>query len=320
MVFDWTQFLEARAISYVTRGPNVEGHGSGIAVACPFCGNADPSEHMSINLNGRGWVCRRNRDHRGRDAAPLVQALLKCSRAQADIIVHGAPRISNDFESQLLAMMKGPEPDQAPVIQPLPTEFKPFADYPSQRPFLNYLLNRRFPRDQLPGRLRALDIHYCVDGEFDNRIIFPVRALGGYLAWTGRTISQINPLRYKTEGPIGASLPWLKKLLNISRRCDAIVLVEGPFDALKINLLGYGLVCSTCFFTNTPSRAQLDQLYQLLPRFKRRYLMLDQDMVPKAMALASQLSSLEVQVKLLPSNRKDPAEIRDRAELEEILR
>jgi hypothetical protein len=112
---------------------------------------------------------------------------------------------------------------------------------------------------------------------------------------------------------------WLNKSAHHHRR-DTIILVEGPFDALKLNVLGRRTgICSTCFFTNTPSAQQLDQLYDLLPRFRRRYIMLDQDMLPRAMGLANRLSNLDVQVKQLPSNRKDPGEIPNHAELQEIF-
>src|SRR5262245_59631880 len=80
-MFDWPQFLTRNRIPFVTEGKNTP-RGS-IGIKCPFCGVADPSEHMVIRLSGKGWRCWRDQSHSGSSPERLIQALIHCSLAAA---------------------------------------------------------------------------------------------------------------------------------------------------------------------------------------------------------------------------------------------
>src|ERR1044071_2686938 len=96
MALDWFQFLRQNNIPYTTTGPNASR--GRVNIKCPFCGSADPSEHMGISIRGSGWSCWRNDSHRGVDNARLVAQLLRCSQAEAKRIVGGSAALPTDRE------------------------------------------------------------------------------------------------------------------------------------------------------------------------------------------------------------------------------
>jgi hypothetical protein len=62
---DWRQLLTDNRVPFIERGPNVK-RGE-INIRCPFCGSADPSYHMGLNLDSGWWSCWRNKDqHSGK--------------------------------------------------------------------------------------------------------------------------------------------------------------------------------------------------------------------------------------------------------------
>lgn len=332
-MFDWVNFLDRRGIYYATSGPNVSR--GNVAVKCPFCGTADPSEHMSIAIDGSGWRCFRNPGaHSGKNPIRLIRALIGCSYDEAFRIV-GAPRpLPNDpamvVKSQLVKPIQIPHHKLS-----LPSEFKPFADLPSARLFINYLIKRGFTMKQIMRFTDRYNLRYCTRGSYKGRIIFPIEYRNELVGWTGRTVYPSETLRYKTLSPnlgkqnsdgypsaIGANtnyLLWYDQLLISA--ANTICICEGPFDALRLRVLGRSQgIEATCLFTSTPSEQQIELLHDLLPRFKHRVILLDQGTLPIALRLANELAGLGVQIGRLPTSRKDPGELRDVAELNYAVR
>lgn len=329
MMFDWQRFLDRHSIPYVERGPNI-GRNE-IGVKCPFCGPADKSEHMAISLLGRGWICRReSQRHKGRHPARLVAALLGCSYQRAKELV-GDPlelvetgSISGVVEKQFTDDVPDQEPDDRTLS--LPKEFRTLCLSVSARPFLNYLLSRGYTDRQIFGPMtKRYGIKYCCKGVWKGRIIFPVYHDGKLVSWTGRTIYRSQSLRYKSLtadpeaartdgtdvalGPISNFLLWRDFLLETGR--NILVICEGPFDALRLNLIGrrYG-VAATCLFTNSPSEAQFQELMDIAPRFDRCFLLLDQSMWNRCREVARQFTSYcTVQPLRMPDNVADPGEM-----------
>jgi hypothetical protein len=62
-------------------------------------------------------------------------------------------------------------------------------------------------------------------------------------------------------------------------------------------------------FTNSPTTEQVDLLYDLVPRFENRYLLLDRDMFFMSVKVSSELSGLGLVPVLLPEGVKDPGEL-----------
>jgi hypothetical protein len=187
----------------------------------------------------------------------------------------------------------------------MPEEFKPFRDLPSAERFVNYLYMRGFEESEALRLTENYDVWYCTRGEYQGRIIFPVVYRGQLLGWTGRSIYTGERLRYKTEGALTGQLLWYDDLLECE--AETIVLCEGPFDALKVAILGRprGIV-ATCFFTSGLSEGQLDRLHSLLPRFRRRYLVLDRGAVGATLRASVRLKALAVETRWLPAEIKDP--------------
>jgi hypothetical protein len=322
MRFDWPQFLTRNRIDYVTSGPNVA-RGK-IAIRCPWCGQADPSQHMAITLTTGAWKCWRNREHRGLQPTRLVATLLRCDLDQAKALVYGegSVQLPDDFLSRVNGVLSPQTVQHSSKTKlTMPREFLPFKDLPSARPFIQYLIGRGFDIGTIFSLTKDYGIRYANYGPFESRIILPVHFDGQLVNWTARTISRRERLRYKTlsveydnrgapaaVGPISNYLLWYDQLTSWSR--DTLVLCEGPFDALKLNILGrqHG-IAATCVFTSRPTRSQVDLLHELVPKYKRCILMLDADMQAIAFRVGAELSSLHVEVRQLPRGVKDPAEL-----------
>lgn len=321
MSWDWTRFFDNHRIDYDTSGPNVSRNH--VAIHCPFCGPQDPSRHLSVNLEGKGWRCWRHPEHRGKSPVKLVQALLGITNDRARAMVGDAVFVPEDFmqrvQQQFMPAVNKPLP---PIT--LPKEFRAFGTgLPSERPYRRYLLERAFTDDHLAVLTRQYGVRYCVDGPFKGRVVFVIRFGGEIVSWTGRTISSSQTLRYKAlstdpdraaregvpvaRGAISHYLLWYDRLLEWD--ADTLVLCEGPIDALKVNLLGaeHG-ICATCFFTSSPTEQQVELLHTLCPQFRRRILLLDANTLAMGIRVTARLSGLDVDLGTLPPHLKDPGE------------
>lgn len=320
--FDYVGFFERNNIYYNFDSPNA-GRGE-VAIKCPMCGSADPSQHMSVNLKGRGWVCRRDRDHH-RGVAPhrLICALTGCSAEEANRIV-GAPLLPGEdsFLGALEKLLGGNQP--APAEAPPrglrePREFRRFAGKPSSRPFVRYMRGRGFSAKFLERMSAEAGLRYCTLGVFAGRVIFLVEMEGRLVTWTGRSISSRAKRRYHAHTPdpelagrwglepaarsVESCLLWYDDLLGGG---ELLEVVEGPMDALKLRMLGRS---ATCLFTNRVSDGQVDLLRELAPRFERRAVLLDRGAEAQAFEAASRLAALKFELEWLPRGVADPGEL-----------
>src|SRR5690554_4770393 len=133
-VMDWVAFLTQYNVDFITEGPNLA-HGN-VGVRCPFCGD-DPSYHMGISLDGHGWNCWRNGQHRGRSPIRLIQALTGVSREKALAIAGHSRYVPEDFLSRVRENMGlTTTGDTVAADLRLPGEFLEFdRGRPTFRPF-----------------------------------------------------------------------------------------------------------------------------------------------------------------------------------------
>lgn len=320
MAWDWQRFLDQHRVDYAQSGANTSR--DNVTVHCPFCGTQDPSKHMSVNLSGKGWRCWRNSQHRGKSPTRLVAAMIGVSLDRAAQITGTAIFITDDFMSRVRAELDPPK-DVKPTPLKMPPEFKAFTHLPSARPYEDYLRRRGFSDKQIDRMTDRWGLRYCTRGAYAGRIIFPIRYKGDLVAWTGRTISARDELRYRALstdperaereghqpalGAISHFLLWYDYLREAD--ADTIILAEGPFDALKMNVLGrqQGIV-SSCFFTSEPTEPQTDLLHELLPRFRHRYMLLDRGTFATGIRVANNLATLGMVSQQLPIHIKDPGE------------
>lgn len=317
-MFDWPRLLAARGVPYVTRGPNTaKNH---LSVKCPFCGDADPSQHLGISLKGEGWGCLRNSQHRGRSRARLISALLHCSMEEAHRIAgtdQASPTaVDEDFGAEVAALLGMGEPTKPKSPLTLLPEFKRLGTGLRDAPFLDYLWRRGYNRSQIEWISDAYKLHRTVRGEFRYRLIIPVYSREGVLqTWTGRTIAEDESVRYKSlskeksvdvPSNLLLGLPLLWKCTNP----HVLVLCEGPFDALRISALGreYGIY-GTCLFGLNVSERQALLLDQLSQKFQRIILLLDPDADWAVLRIRDLLQPLRLVVGTLPTGVKDPGEL-----------
>lgn len=331
MAFDWMRFLETNHVHFVTSGPNVSrGH---VAIKCPMCGTEDKSQHMSIHLGTGGWRCfRRPEIHKGGNPAGLVAALLKISYGAAGELVGSNVHIPDNLLGTVRALLG---PRVAPVRKKLhmPKEFRPISGQASSRRFVDYLKgpSRKFKTSQIERMTEEYGLRYATSGKYKGRIIFPVWFYGELVTWTGRTIYPDEELRYKTHsanpeweddpahGPINDYLLFFDQLLENADDCDTLILCEGPFDALKVSILGrpHG-IDATCWFTASPSRTQIDLFHELFAGYKKRFLMLDQGTLGTALKTQIAMQELKCGVLTLPKSLKDPGLISEKTLLDVV--
>jgi hypothetical protein len=319
MAFDWMRFLESNSVHHQTTGPNVSR--GFVVVRCPMCGSEDHGEHMSINLKSGGWRCFRRPDsHRGGNPAGLVAALLGINAESARAIVGTNVHIPDDVLGTVRGLL-GPTVHKDPARIAMPAEFKPIRYQRSAKRFRDYLKgpSRNFTDKEIDRLTDEYGLRYCTQGKFRGRIIFPVWDHGKLVSYTGRTIYPDQELRYLTLstdaekddppawGPINDYLLFYDQLVENADDCDTLILCEGPFDALKVSVLGrpYGIE-ATCFFTATPSQAQIYKLHDLVPVYRNRYLMLDAGTLAAALRTQFDMEALQCTVLTLPKNTKDP--------------
>ncbi len=328
--FNWAALLNRYHISYNTRGPNTPR--LAVSTHCPFCGPADPSDHMVLWPNG-GWRCWRNpTKHSGRAPTYLIQALTGCSLQEAASIA-GAQHVQLGTDLSKVAAMLTPT---VPVTRTLtmPKEFRPFADEWACQPYIEYLRGRPGGFEFEPSYLYwRYGIHYCLRGPFRGRIIFPVYHKGKLVSYTGRTIWSDAKERYKSLttdtnaalaqglepalGPINNYLPWYDNL--ITKPSHTLVLCEGPPDALKVNLIGTPDVVSTCWLGAEPTNAQIELLHTVSHNFSHKFIFSDEDMPQKAHRIAWRLHALGFKAAPLPKDIGDPAEFHTRDQLLKAL-
>jgi len=302
-----------------------------------WCGADDHSQHLSVNLDGKGFRCWRNpRQHSGKNPARLIQALLKCSWEQANRLAGNEKTLPSDFMGKLRGtFMREDECSQKKLPLKIPQEFKPITNLPSARPYIRYLRDRNLSDDAIFNATQDYDIYYATQGLYKGRIIFTVWQDENLVGWTGRTIHDTVKIRYSTltddaekaeqRGERPAPAPISNFLLFydllVKTLANTIVLNEGPFDAWNVNILGAQKnICATCFFTSMLSREQMNLLHALLPKFDHRYLLLDQNTFSKSARIRADLAALDVEPRRLPDRFKDPGELTKTSDLVSILK
>jgi hypothetical protein len=325
---NWIDFFNQNNIPYRTSGPNVGR--DALVTHCVWCGASDEGEHLVVSLKNKGYHCwRGGKAHSGKNDAKLIQALINCSWEQAQQLAGQGRVLPSDFMSRVKMSLSKQVVQKTNNLK-LPEEFRKFSKLPSCQIYLNYINSRGFTIKDT----EEYGVLFANHGLYRGRIIFPVVQDGELVGWTGRTVYSSEMARYKTltddpdkaseNGEIPAPAPISDYLLFydhlVSTDADTIVLVEGPFDTWKTNILGKHIgICSTCFFTSTLSKQQLNLLHGILPKFKNRILLLDQGTFTKASRMKSDMIALDVQVKKMSDGIKDPALVKTPLQLKSML-
>jgi hypothetical protein len=212
---NWRSLFDHLRIEYVDRGPNTSR--DRINVQCPWCGDDDPSHHMSISENGDGFYCYRNREHGGTDPIRLLRGF--------GLSRYEAIKLHNDFVDGLQRTKQQRERPQSTDMLERWQRFSP-ADLSND--IFAYLVERGFRN---PASLvRRYDLRYARIGRWARRVLLPVHDGIQQITWTGRAIDADREPRYLTQEVDEESLIYIPR--TVQRVC---VLCEGPMDALKIS-------------------------------------------------------------------------------------
>lgn len=307
MAFEWLPFLDRYRIAFSEHGPNVgKDH---VVVRCPFC-HDDPGMHLSISIEGKGWRCFRNHSHSGISPVRLIQALARLDW-QTAIAIGGKdgqqqyvqPASILEHVTSLLALAH-----TEPQSMEFPASARQLDDpMPSARPYQHYMHRRGFT-DQHMAQLSDWDVLYdSRDKRWHGRILFGTRYQGQLVAMTGRAVGSREP-RYLAAGDASLALLWAHLMPPNEGRL--LVLTEGPFDALKVNMLGnpFG-IWATCAFTSSFAPRLRARLFELMPAFERTVVLFDSGNEANAYKLVAGLPA-RIDVATLPLYAKDPAELR----------
>lgn len=288
-LIDWRDLLTRESIPFIERGANVK-RGE-INIKCPFCGSADPSFHMGLNLDTGWFSCWRNKArHSGKSPLRLLMALLRIpywkareiAGLQADFI---DPEGFDALAARLLGRASPSDLALVPKRQFLrwPSGFERISNRTRDRRHRAYLEDRGF--DFVDDLIEWYDLRMTIrrpakedEADFRDRILIPYTIDGDLVTWTGRAIGR-SEIRYKDLSPDHSLVPAKETLYNydcIAKGGRVLVIQEGPFDVLKIDFYGYGVgVRSVGLSTNSINEEQAFMIEEAVGQFDRKLLMMD---------------------------------------------
>lgn len=272
------KLLKQRA--YVRRGTDA-------VYFCPICDHY--KRKLEINLkNGKYhcWTC----NFSGKSFGSLLRKL------NASAEYYAVLGESREVPAHNLHDIFSPKPLNPHQLF-LPKEFislsNPSRDF-EQKHAIKYLKNRQISDVDI----MRYNIGYCPYGDFQGRIVIPSYDAHGQLNFfSGRSFYEDCKLKYRlcngTKNIIG-----FESHINFN---EDIVLVEGQFDALAVKRNAIPL------FGKTMSRLLKAKLLENKPR--RINILLDNDALKDAIAIAEYLLSNGLNIYLVNLNGKDPSEI-----------
>lgn len=301
--FDWHGFLVRHGVPFVTSGPNTSR--GNISIKCPWCGSADPSEHLGLSLEVTNpvWGCLRNSRHRGRSPVRLVAKLLRVRYNIAVSLVEQDAPLVDDFDAAIERLRGVGE-------EPLKSKYKPKVVYPDSfrhlldgvygKRFITYLESRGFHNAQ--DVAEQYELFYCLVGDFAWRLIFPVTTDDGLLVgWTGRDIRDGAKLRYRASDDLGKN-----ELLTFDDLNDVVVVVEGPLDALKVDYYGRSFGISSVATMGTAVTVGQKRLLSDISKKTPTYILFDSGAEAQSLVLAEEVGAKWLP---LPPGIGDPGEM-----------
>lgn len=294
----WPVLLSDEGIEYAEKGRN-------LYIQCPWCGYEDPSKHLGISLDGKGWGCWRNSQHRGRSPARLLFKLLgeKARKYLPDpaTALFGPLDTLNYLPSRFsfhhvleaeVAVDTTAWEDAFALTQRVTSTAPPLV--------LDYLNGRQLSN----STIQREGLRYARHGALAWRVLCPIR-WGQLVGWTARAIGASVKPRYITG-------PGKLDSCNILREERGVgiptVVVEGYFDGLRLIQCDSSHAFSVVATHGTALSAnKADQLKTLADRSKLIFAF-DADAELTAVEYALQFDGCAAP---MPPNRKDLGECPD---------
>lgn len=302
---DIKKILSEHHIQFVEAGPNT-GRGE-ISIACPMCKD-DPSHHLGINLTTGYWHCWRNHRHSGKNLSRLFAILgifliEEKSETMQKLLNRTFFNKTSDIEVR----------QSHTKVTELPMGFIPIAeDTVLSRPYLRYLQKRGFINPMQVCKDYDLRRSIMAD-KWSGRLIIPIR-VEDEVCWTGRAIGEAS-LRYLSPSA-GETINIKSCLWNFNELKDsegeALVLCEGPLDAMKIDWYNKLSVRATCLFGMGVSDDQLKLLNTLCSRYNNILIGLDDRTLSQSILVMKALYKFSPVI-IRPENHKDFGEMNPEA-------
>ncbi len=298
--------LRQRGIHYIESGRNVKR--GNLNIHCPWCGDADRSEHLGINIETGAYSCWRNVQHRGPKFHGLLMKLLGCSYEAAVAVLTD----TSDLQSVVARLQTHAADETAdkPTSAIVPG-LRRLATRGNQARFRDYLLKRGYDYQHILNLSDLYQLHVGLFGELNNRIVFPLYVDGMVVGYTGRAIDKGRLRYYSIPGTIvKQNILWYDLLRGGGRR---LYVCEGPFDALKIDYVSRmnGIPDrATCLFGVSYTQPQLTRLHEVACGFDELVILFDREATLQAIQLDRALALGRSRILRLQDDVKDPGELR----------
>ena len=310
-MIDIKRLLDSHQIHWIDQGNNVAK--GNINIKCPWCGPDDKSQHMGINLTTNQYGCWRNAHHRGKNIARLLAALdIYISEDRASLIAQLSNRtFFAEKENTTSTITKV-------YTTELPMTFLPLDTNIFSRPYINYLKKRGYTNPYVVAQ--DYDLRYSIMADkWSARLILPIY-VNDWVTWTGRAIGT-NPLRYLS--PATAEATNIKEtIFNYNQLKDSegdiLIITEGPFDAIKVDMYNKPRVRATCIFGLAATADQILLLKNICYNFNNIFIGLDQGTLVQSMDLRKSLWNFNPIIMRLPE--KDLGDMNQEEVLELIER
>lgn len=265
--FDIVNYLEEQGIDYKNSGKNV-GRDC-VGVCCTE--HDDSSYHLNVHLDKKifhCWSCGKSGN-----LVKFVALMESISFAQAFFRIKSKVGfIDYEEDKGLLEVIVGilDKDNEVKGIDRvnldlkeirLPHYIEMFEWGKPYKLYYQYLTRYRLfdPEDFMKW-----DCYYCGKGEYENRLIFPIRMNQRLVTFATRALSDGASLKHRSQ-PKEQAIISIKDCLYLYdeyEEGDEVVLCEGVFDALRLKSFGYKALA---IFSNQLSDAQILLLLNKLP-------------------------------------------------------
>jgi hypothetical protein len=314
-MFNIESFLKENSIKYYTSGKDVAR--GNINIKCPFCGDADKSWHMGINLKNNVYGCWKNTSHRGKDISYLISKLLNCSLEKArnivydnKVIIDNKVSLDTILRQRLFKTSFSTVTESKLIVECNLSEFDTFKTINTNSVYYRYLESRGF--DNIPLLIDKYDLKFSLSGDFKNRIIFPVYINGRLVTWQGRDVTGKSYLKYKDLSK-EKSVRYLKQCIyNFDGlKGEILYICEGVFDALKIDFYTPSYISATCVFTKSATQDQYILLRKVINNFKEIRIIFDRGTLKESNSIKNELLPFHKNIKIinLPLDIKDAGDM-----------
>ena len=242
---------------------------------------------MGLDLTTGWWSCWRNKlNHSGKSPLRLIMKMINVPYWKARQIA-GLDDTYVDPEGFDAAVARIMGRDTS-IIRPdqvrkdflsIPKDFDLITDRGRSARHFRYLAETRGFGEHTIDLIEEYLLLYSKGGSFADRIILPYLTNGELVSWTGRAITATATLRFKDLPLDDCLIPPKENLYNhdaVIQGGKVLVVVEGQFDTLKVDLFGrrFG-VRAVGLSTNTMTDEQVYLVEEASSNFDRTVVMMD---------------------------------------------